>query len=659
MATAGSIVIDLLMRTGSFETDTKRAEKALRDFQKSAVSFSKGLGTAVAAGAVAAGAALAALTARAIEQADKIDELSARFNVATETLSTWGYAAARSGTSLEALAGAVPKLSKAMVEALDQTSKAADLFRALGVDVLDPLTGKVRKVEDVLPELADVFKALDDDATEAALAMQLFGRSGTELLEFLNRGSSGIAELQERARALGVEIDGNTAAAAARFKDQLDDLQSLADGFGLTLASKLAPALADTVSKFDDFVRQGELAANLVTVIDGAMQAGLAAINAYNIAVERTGILFEIAARSGKGAWEAYKNFATLGLADGSVANGLRELWNAPSEGTEQAERLAALREAAANRRAFEDDGVRRVRGGGSMGEASRRLGAPVETASAAAIRSFFEGGDSGKPRRTAAAKATKDELDETAQILKDLEMLERVWADASAEVTQEAVRRTEQFERANQDILDQIDLLGMTRDQQEAWNQLAWAGVDAESERGKQLLANVERLQQMREATFDVTDAMDSLRDAGSDFFVDWTSGAKSFKDAALDALDSLNQRILQMIADNLMDQLFGKRGDTGGGQWGDLVGSVFSSIFGGADGFASGGYTGAGGKNKVAGLVHKGEYVFSADAVSRLGLDFLSGLDRGWIGEAGEEQRCAGMLLMPPVQPRPFLVA
>ena len=84
-----------------------------------------------------------------------------------------------------------------------------------------------------------------------------------------------------------------------------------------------------------------------------------------------------------------------------------------------------------------------------------------------------------------------------------------------------------------------------------------------------------------------------------------------------------------------------------------------MLSSIFGGADGFASGGYTGAGGKNKVAGLVHKGEYVFSADAVSRLGLDFLSGLDRGWIGEAGEEQRCAGMLLMPPVQPRPFLVA
>ena len=104
---------------------------------------------------------------------------------------------------------------------------------------------------------------------------------------------------------------------------------------------------------------------------------------------------------------------------------------------------------------------------------------------------------------------------------------------------------------------------------------------------------------------------------------------------------------------------KLFGKRGDTGGGQWGDLVGSVFSSIFGGADGFASGGYTGAGSKNKPAGVVHKGEYVFSADAVSRLGLDFLSGLDRGWIGEDGEEQRSGVTLLVPPVRSTPIILA
>lgn len=45
-------------------------------------------------------------------------------------------------------------------------------------------------------------------------------------------------------------------------------------------------------------------------------------------------------------------------------------------------------------------------------------------------------------------------------------------------------------------------------------------------------------------------------------------------------------------------------------------------------ASGFSSGGYTGAGGKYEPAGIVHKGEYVFSQEDVSRIGLNNLESL-------------------------------
>ena len=45
----------------------------------------------------------------------------------------------------------------------------------------------------------------------------------------------------------------------------------------------------------------------------------------------------------------------------------------------------------------------------------------------------------------------------------------------------------------------------------------------------------------------------------------------------------------------------------------------------------FASGGYTGAGGQYDVAGLVHRGEFVLSADATSRIGVPALEGLANG----------------------------
>jgi phage-related minor tail protein len=46
---------------------------------------------------------------------------------------------------------------------------------------------------------------------------------------------------------------------------------------------------------------------------------------------------------------------------------------------------------------------------------------------------------------------------------------------------------------------------------------------------------------------------------------------------------------------------------------------------------GFAEGGYTGSGGKYEPAGIVHRGEYVFSAPAVNRIGLGNLEAMHSG----------------------------
>ena len=45
----------------------------------------------------------------------------------------------------------------------------------------------------------------------------------------------------------------------------------------------------------------------------------------------------------------------------------------------------------------------------------------------------------------------------------------------------------------------------------------------------------------------------------------------------------------------------------------------------------FADGGYTGNGGKYEPAGIVHKGEYVFSQEDVNRIGLSNLEAMHNG----------------------------
>lgn len=60
------------------------------------------------------------------------------------------------------------------------------------------------------------------------------------------------------------------------------------------------------------------------------------------------------------------------------------------------------------------------------------------------------------------------------------------------------------------------------------------------------------------------------------------------------------------------------------------------FDMSFMGNIDFATGGYTGDGGKYTPAGIVHKGEYVLTKEATSRLGLDYLNYLNYGKRGFA-----------------------
>jgi tape measure domain-containing protein len=71
---------------------------------------------------------------------------------------------------------------------------------------------------------------------------------------------------------------------------------------------------------------------------------------------------------------------------------------------------------------------------------------------------------------------------------------------------------------------------------------------------------------------------------------------------------------------------KLFGLAGAAGAG--GVTAGSDITVTRGGGFGFARGGYTGAGGRDEVAGIVHRGEYVVPADAVSRIGVQNLAAL-------------------------------
>lgn len=106
----------------------------------------------------------------------------------------------------------------------------------------------------------------------------------------------------------------------------------------------------------------------------------------------------------------------------------------------------------------------------------------------------------------------------------------------------------------------------------------------------------------------------LNGLSDLMTEFL---TTGKASFKDFASSIIKMIVQMIAKMAIFNAIS------GMTGGKTW--TMGSLMK-------GFSGGGYTGDGAKYDPAGIVHKGEFVFTKEATQRIGAKNLYRLMRGY---------------------------
>ena len=112
---------------------------------------------------------------------------------------------------------------------------------------------------------------------------------------------------------------------------------------------------------------------------------------------------------------------------------------------------------------------------------------------------------------------------------------------------------------------------------------------------------------------------AFNGMADALTDFVV---TGKADFRSLAQSILRDISAMIVKMMIFNAI------RAATGYSD-GGYVKYSDSGYFSGR--YSSGGYTGDGGKYQPAGVVHRGEYVITKEATSRLGVGFLNHLNYG----------------------------
>lgn len=198
-------------------------------------------------------------TKSSIEAEASLDKLSQSAGISVESLSSLKLAAAASGLSTDDLGLAFKKLNVNIAQAAgDGSSKAGIAFKAMGISVTDA-SGKVKSADAIFAELATKFAGYADGPNKTAIAVELLGRQGQNLIPVLNKGAAGLEEFRAKAEAAGLVISGQAAKAAEEFEQKAAVLKStLIDGLGIQLTAKLLPALDGMVTAFESGGTAGE-----------------------------------------------------------------------------------------------------------------------------------------------------------------------------------------------------------------------------------------------------------------------------------------------------------------------------------------------------------------------------------------------------------------
>lgn len=289
MASLGSFSVEVLANIARFTSDMGKAQaianKNAKDIQRALSQVGALIGVTFTAGA------LVTFLKRTTEAAGALADMSQKVGVSVEALSTLGFAAGQSGVGIEQLQGGLVKLAKNASDAAQGTGDAVNAFAAMGISVKDA-EGDLKNTDVLLREIAGKFATYEDSAQKTALAVKVFGRAGAELIPLLNEGAEGIAEFEERARSLGLEISTNTAQQAELLGDQVDQLKGLMTGLGNDIMTAVLPSLLGFTQGMVDGGIEGRKFSQVAENIKASMDFMLVAFIKGVEAVQNIGAAF-------------------------------------------------------------------------------------------------------------------------------------------------------------------------------------------------------------------------------------------------------------------------------------------------------------------------------------------------------------------------------
>ena len=177
------------------------------------------------------------------EKADAIDESSQKLGLSKKAYQEWAYVLSQNGGNIESFGVGMKTLQNAMAQGTKATEAA---FTKLGLS-----SSELKKMtpEDALAATIKAFQEMPASAEKTALAMDLFGKQGMELMPTLNQTAESTEALKKRAHDLGLVLSDEAVEAGGKFADNMETLKLGLAAVGTNIIAKLMPSISKFIEK--------------------------------------------------------------------------------------------------------------------------------------------------------------------------------------------------------------------------------------------------------------------------------------------------------------------------------------------------------------------------------------------------------------------------
>jgi hypothetical protein len=259
--TLEQVILVLDAKIDGFQAAMKEASKAQKEAADKMGDSAKGMTSSIEGAAqsflefknkvlLAAGiGGIGAFIKSSFEAADEIGALSQRIGVSTKFLQEMQFAASQLNVDQQILNQSLQIFTRTLGQATVGEEASMKAFKQLGISITDA-SGNAKSAEQVFGEVSDKFRDIESQAVRAAIANDLFGRSGGQMTLILAQGSAELAKFAQKANDLGLVIEDRLIQSADETNDKLATLGKVIQSQLASAVLELAPAIQGMVDGF-------------------------------------------------------------------------------------------------------------------------------------------------------------------------------------------------------------------------------------------------------------------------------------------------------------------------------------------------------------------------------------------------------------------------